>query len=141
MASIFNPKKVVNEGWQLKARFCFPVKVGTNWRKFKGFESLILTNTRFYPQVFSSFVVGRGGRDILRVSRFFQQQFSLLYILSYQGKKYTCVSSCTIYVSKKYESCNKSTTCREICCCCCSKEFSCLFMFGSVGLVSRNSSD
>lgn len=38
------------------------------------------------------------GRDILDFCN------SWLYILSYQGKKYTCVSSCTnIYVSKKYE--------------------------------------
>lgn len=68
----FQPKKGGQRRLVVESSFfCFPVKVGTNWRKFKGFESLILTNTRFYPQIFCSFVVGRGGRDILRVSRFF----------------------------------------------------------------------
>lgn len=62
------------------ARFCFPLR-------FRIFQCRFL------------FLSGRG-RDILD---FFCCN-SCLYILSYQGKKYTCVSSCTnIYVSKKYE--------------------------------------
>lgn len=75
-----------------------------------------------------SFVVSRT-RDFLSDFGFFfsvdfrrGRGFScfFLYILSYQGKKYTCVSSCTIYVSKKLRKWRKSTTCSEICC---SKEF------------------